>query len=171
MKLREIEKGMIIHCKTQGQAQELSRHSDLPSYFVDRLWDKYKSETCYYRENCSWSYCDKDYFVRNNYEVIEFEDLIIDDHVPTKPVFDDYIICELISGETLNFGGMCNNVTSCPFEAGLLTFRINSNHHSKPLILASVPINNIKCIKYIHSREAINEILEEINSKKKDMEE
>lgn len=164
MKLREIEKGMVIHCRTQEQAWELSMHSDLPQYFVDRLWDEYKSETCYYREERSWSYCDKDYFVKRGYAVIEFEDLIIGEYIPTGPVFDDYIICELISGGSLDFGGMCNNVVSCLSEAGLLIFRMDAeNNH---LILASVPVSNIKCIKYIHSREVINKILEEINSER-----
>lgn len=162
MKLIEIVKGMVIHCRTQEQAWELSMHSDLPQYFVDRLWDEYKSETCYYREEHSWSYCDKNYFVKNGYKVIEFEDLIIDESKPTittKPVLDSYIVCELMSGETLAFDGMCNAAEVNGRMGDHIVFRYNNGE--KFLNLAAVPMSNIKYIKYIHSQKVINNVMNE----------
>lgn len=164
MKLIEIIKGMVIHCRTQEQAQELSRHSDLPSYFADRLWNEYKSETCYYREEHSWSYSDKDYFVKGGYTVIEFEDLIIDERdtdytLLNKPVLDSYIVCELMSGETLAFDGMCNAAEVNGRMGDHIVFRYNNGE--KFLNLAAVPMSNIKYIKYIHSQKVINNVMNE----------
>lgn len=162
MKLREIEAGMIIHCKTQDQALDLARYGGLSYAMAATFWNEYKSDTCYYRGRNGWSYCDKDYFIDNGYKIIEFEDLIIDESIPalsTKPVLDNYITCELISGEVFDFGGMCNASKLNGPNGDLIVFRYDNG--KKFLNLAAVPMNNIKLIRYINSRETINSVMGE----------
>lgn len=167
MKLREIEVGMVIHCRTQEQARELARISTLPMHFAERYWDTYESNTCYLYENNGWMYCDRSWYVKNGYYVTEFEDLFIDDKpeptTPTKPVLDNYITCELMTGETLDFGGMCNASEINGPKGDLVVFMYENG--KKFLNLAAVPMNNIKWIKYVNSRETINNVMGESDNK------
>lgn len=164
MKLREIEVGMVIHCKTQDQAWDLVKHSNLPPHFASRLWDQYECETCYCHDGFPdrWSYSDKDYFIKEHFDIIEFEDLIIDEPeltLPTKPVLDNYIICELLTGEMFDFGGMCNASEANGLNGDIIVFRYENG--KKFLNLAAVPMSNIKLIRYINSREIINSAMSE----------
>jgi hypothetical protein len=167
MELKEIEVGMVIHCKTQDQAWKLVRYGGLPSQFASRHWNVYESETCYHRHGFpdGWSYSDKNYFINEHLEVIEFEDLIIDERdtdytlFSTKPVLDNYIVCELLTGEVFDFGGMCNASEVNGPNGNLVVFRYENG--KKFLNLAAVPMSNIKLIRYINSREIINSAMSE----------
>ena len=167
MKLKEIEVGMVIHCKTQDQAWDLVKHSNLPPHFASRHWNVYESDTCYYHDGFPdrWSYSDKNYFINEHLEVIEFEDLIIKDDVtlPERPVLDSHIICELMDGDRLDFGGMCNYMKIDYAEPAQMIFSFDTG--KTYLNLAVVPMSNIKYIRYIHSREEIIQALEEYNKK------
>lgn len=162
MKLKEIEVGMVIHCKTRDQAWDLVRHSDLCSELASKYWDVYKTDTCYYRGKRGWGYCDKAYFIECGYNVTEFEDLIIDEPkltLPTKPVLDNYIVCDLLTGEAFDFGGMCNASEVNGPNGNLVVFRYKNG--KKFLNLAAVPMSNIKLIRYVNSRETINSVMGE----------
>lgn len=169
MKLKEIEVGMVIHCKTQDQAWDLVKHSNLPPHFASRLWNIYECETCYCHDGFPdrWSYSDKDYFIKEHFDIIEFEDLIIDEPeltLPTKPVLKDFhITCELMSGEILDFGGTCNGINCCDQNENLVVFITDNKKLDYGLILSMIPINNIKRINYVNSREQINKVLKDIN--------
>lgn len=167
MKLREIEVGMVIHCKTQDQAWKLVVYGGLPSHFAIKHWNVFESETCYYHYGFPdrWSYADKNYFIREHFNIIEFEDLIIDERdtdytlFSTKPVLDNYIVCELLTGEVLDFGGMCNASEANGLNGDIIVFRYDNG--KKFLNLAAVPMSNIKLIRYINSRETISSVMGE----------
>lgn len=163
MKLRELEKGMVIHCKTQEDAMVLVNQYYMPTEFVSVYWYTYRENTCYFFTNQNtWMYCSKNYYLREGHEVIEFEDLIIDESIPTLPtkqVLDDYIVCELMSGEVFDFGGMCNASKLNGPNGNLIVFRYDNG--KKFLNLAAVPMSNIKLIRYMNSRETINSVMSE----------
>jgi hypothetical protein len=85
MKLKPIEDEMVVHCKTEDEAKELIKWAcDERGYntFPLGTWHDYKDYTCYhfYQLNNgknTISYCNKSYYLDNNYEITEFSDLII----------------------------------------------------------------------------------------------
>lgn len=68
IKLKEIKPGMVIHCKTQEEADILGYDE----------WYKYKEETCYrLYDSGYYSFGYYDHYKRQGCEITEFEDLII----------------------------------------------------------------------------------------------
>lgn len=78
MKLKEIKPGMVIHCKTQEEANQLCNEVGA-SYRWKEYWEVYKNRTCYefniYGKLCS--YGSMTYFIKEKYQITEFSDLII----------------------------------------------------------------------------------------------
>lgn len=80
VKLKLIEPGMCIHCKTFEQAEMLAKNSSMSKWFESEnyCWDIFKEQTCYIKcFNFVWIYGYYDILLKNGYKVIEFEDLII----------------------------------------------------------------------------------------------
>lgn len=84
MRLKEIEPGMVIHCKTEEEADALMVELERLDYVWGSLvkpthhsnWGRYRKETCYRLENGIFGFADRGYY-SNAYKITEFSDLII----------------------------------------------------------------------------------------------
>lgn len=120
IKLKEIKPGMVIHCKTQEEANKLVEFGILDISFggEDHYWNVYREDTCYYYcsfyklSYTSWLYGHYDSFKNEGRCVTEFEDLIIKDEEEesetmdyniTKEQLDDSL--KIIRLACIHFGG------------------------------------------------------------------
>lgn len=84
IKLKPIKPGMVIHCQTEQEANQLIKWAYKSGWrwngggsAQETLWDEYQEETCYrFREDNSITYAYTEYFVENSHRIIEFFDLI-----------------------------------------------------------------------------------------------
>lgn len=74
----------VMHCKTKEEAEDFCRYLDSigrtwrdgDSYLSKSYWDRYKESMCY-----SFNYdvyCDKQYFEKEGYNILEMEDFMSD---------------------------------------------------------------------------------------------
>jgi hypothetical protein len=78
---RFLGKKIAIHCKTEQEAKEFIRLVNSFGYSFPRgtgitYWDKYDETISYTLEYGSLSYCRHSYFIEQNYEIVEYSDLI-----------------------------------------------------------------------------------------------
>lgn len=82
-KKKVLKKKVVVHCDSEEKANLLLnwasikkglKWSDGDSFIEDNKWMEDKEKTCYYL--CFGEYCDKPFYERNDYEVIEYEDAI-----------------------------------------------------------------------------------------------
>ena len=81
MRLKEIKPGMVIHCKTKEEMEELSKHIKIFNT-VDKIWN-YGNDGI--RRDCiAFDYkgtyrgfCTYDYYVKEGQKITEFSDLIL----------------------------------------------------------------------------------------------
>lgn len=71
----------VVNCKTEEEAitllKEYEKHGG-EKYDGKPMYNTYLEETCYeFEENKDWSYCDKDYYIKHDYNIIAFSDLVI----------------------------------------------------------------------------------------------
>jgi hypothetical protein len=89
MKLKPIERGMIIHCKTENEAKELIKWAYECGYWwftysgctmKDTCYKKYGEDTCYsfgHYERWVIYHCNTEFYMGRGGRIIEFADLII----------------------------------------------------------------------------------------------
>lgn len=85
MILKEIVPGMVIHCKTEEEANTLLSYLDKQGYKWNNStavllghsqYGVHKEKTCYrILKNCRLAYSDKDWYERNGYFIFEFDAL------------------------------------------------------------------------------------------------
>lgn len=88
MKLREIKPGMVIHCKTREEANQLVDLTDIGKSYKN-YWRIEKENTCYSFRNNFWQFSPIDWYIRNGYTITEFSDLI-DDKLSAEEVLKIY---------------------------------------------------------------------------------
>ena len=127
MRLKEIKPGMVIHCKTKEEMEELSKHIKFFNT-VDNIWN-YGNDGI--RRDCVW--IDDDgryggfdayrYFAVRNNNITEFSDLIL----PELTAEEALKICGEICKEYSNKGCECSS--KCPFayHGTYCTFYISQN--------------------------------------------
>lgn len=121
MRLKEIKPGMVIHCKTKEEMEELSKHIKFFNT-VDNIWN-YGNDGI--RRDCVW--IDDDgryggfdayrYFAVRNNNITEFSDLILPDLTAEEVVPILTEICNNEYCECCPLNGLehiCNG-NECPF--------------------------------------------------------
>lgn len=84
IKLKPIKPGMVIHCPTEQEANQLIKwayksgwHWNGGTSTEETSWEEHQEETCYkFYEDNSITYAYTKYFVENSHRIIEFSDLI-----------------------------------------------------------------------------------------------
>ena len=82
MRLKEIKPGMVIHCKTKEEMEELSKHKEFP-VSVEHIWnygnDRIRRDCIYFGDKGTYSsFCNYDYYAKELRLIItEFSDLIL----------------------------------------------------------------------------------------------
>lgn len=81
-----IEKNIAIHCKSEGEYKSLFILYGLKDKEIyknqSNSWSRYREETCYtihfddYGNFNYFRYADKNWYQDNNFDIIEFEDLV-----------------------------------------------------------------------------------------------
>ncbi len=118
MRLKEIKPGMVIHCKTEEEANALMVELNRLGYTWDSHikpthhtnWKTYREETCYRLEDDTFAYADRGFYA-SKYEITEFSDLIIPE-LSAKEVLE--ILQEVCVGKGCK---ECIFVEGCPFSA------------------------------------------------------
>lgn len=166
IKFRELENGMAIHCKTQEEAEKLVQYYGMSSGFIEK-WIVYKDETCYFYQpeifpHNPWSYQDRVYALKNKdkFTLVEFEDLLIPEgpekqEESKKPPRPSYIVCELTSGEVMDFNGYCNHFELWGANDDFVKFQ-SVDVFKGPLVnLAYVKVSEIKRIVCVSPEEKL----------------
>lgn len=106
MRLKEIKPGMVIHCKTEEEANALMVELDRLGYrwinarcIGDNRYNFYRGETCYCISNCrTITYSGLDYYKENKREITEFSDLIISELSANEVLETMKEICRNVKG-------------------------------------------------------------------------
>lgn len=110
MRLREIEPGMVIHCKTMKEADALCNNLGVSSQWK-RYWDEYKEETCYEISKGGKLVYYGQMSTFKEKRITEFSDLIIPDLSPAEVLK----ICNEICREETPCND-CKMAGNCFFE-------------------------------------------------------
>lgn len=160
IKFRELENGMAIHCKTQEEVEKLVRHYGMPSGFIEK-WIVYKEETCYFYQpeifpHNPWTYQDRVYALTNKYKftLVEFEDLIESEESKRQPR-PSYVVCELTSGEVMDFNGYCNHFELWGANDDFVKFQSGDVIKGPLVNLAYVKVSEIKRIICVSPEEKL----------------
>lgn len=159
--MRKLKVGMAVHCKTPEQAWELVRVYAMPAEFAYDYWDRYKENTCYIygaERGDGWTFCRIGYALEEGFDIVEFNELSFDGKEEKPSVFDSYVVCELMTGEVLDFDKLCNEPKIIDGDS-LVKFMCKNEKTGMWVNLAVIPVVNIKCIKYVHSCEVINKVI------------
>ena len=115
MRLKEIKPGMVIHCKTKEEMEELSKHIKLFNT-VDNIWNYGNdgvNRDCI-RINDMGQYegfCTYDYYAKEmRYKITEFSDLILPELTAYEVLNTCHKICE---EKSCNQCPMRNNCFTC----------------------------------------------------------
>lgn len=107
-----FENNTVIHCKTQKEANELIDMTKSNKIFKS-LWKDEKEKTCYrIIKNIIHHYDGIEYYKKNNYNIIEFSDLIKKQNLSTEEVLE---IMSEICLTYLSSNCDCNN-SECPLK-------------------------------------------------------
>lgn len=117
MRLKEIKQGMVIHCKTKEEMEELSEELSKNIEFMvdgDHIWN-YGNDGL--RRNCIsldndgkyLSFDTYEYFVRQGMKITEFSDLIL----PELTAEEVLEICHKICGEAKGHCASCRLKKCC----------------------------------------------------------
>ena len=144
MRLKEIKPGMVIHCKTLEEMKELSKHIHIP-FNVDVVW-KYGSDCINFESESFTTHCHLNHFVKNNYEITEFSDLIIPEITAEEVIewFGDYYASNEFTklfGADYSMGGLV--ITFSPAEIVSKIAQWKSDHEKKEPEIETVDICRI----------------------------
>lgn len=117
MRLKEINPGMVIHCKTEEEAEVLLGHLQnqgikwIGGISMEQTnWVRYKWDTCYaVGHDNQLQFSEKEYFEQLDLKITEFSDLIIPELSAAEVPAILYEICKEYSS-----GGV-NCSPDCPF--------------------------------------------------------
>lgn len=126
IKFKPIEPGMVIHCPTEENANELLEYLDGLGYkwlfSSEKLlectrYDVYGENTCYsVEENMGVTYSDIGYFKSERYEVIEFSDLIEPELTAEEVLSTISEMCTNVQCKECYLGKFCEHKNSaCSF--------------------------------------------------------
>ena len=176
MRLKEINPGMVIHCKTEDEAKELFKNLDAISYRWNKLkcltldntrFDDYKENTCYrIKEVKAISFRDSDYFKRCGCEITEFSDLILPELTAEEALTLYAKVCknsctECPLYEVDGYRGCEDFMIDNPSRAIELLLQWKSNHEKKEPEIETVDICRIIEIQPIYEKlEKKNFLLE-----------
>ena len=77
MKLKEIKNNTVVHCKTIDEAKKLIELTGSSSFNI-YIWERNREKTCYRMyKGIVEGFSNIDYYKKEDYEVVEFSDLII----------------------------------------------------------------------------------------------
>lgn len=105
MKFKEIEPEMVIHCKTEEEANQLLSHLNDLGYEwyngeslleADSRYENCREDTCYcLSENNKITYSSVSHYMDNNYKITEFSDLVVPEEMRAEEVLKIlHRICE-----------------------------------------------------------------------------
>lgn len=91
-----ITEKIAVHCKTKNEANEffklMNSHGIHNTNTTKNYWDKYKVSTCYYvndniiNNNLFWMFCDKGFYEKEGYIILEFSDYFNLLNEDTEPI-------------------------------------------------------------------------------------
>lgn len=77
----KITEKTVVNCKTEEEAITLLKENEKrggEKYDGDNQYDSYLEETCYeFEEDNNWSFCNKDFYIKHDYNIIDFSDIVI----------------------------------------------------------------------------------------------
>ena len=77
---KDVNNKIAVHCKTEEEAKDFCKqmhehglkwYNSMKSYIERTNWHVLKEKTCYTNHG---RYCDKDYYIKNDYEILEWSD-------------------------------------------------------------------------------------------------
>jgi hypothetical protein len=77
----KINDNTVVNCKTKEESitllKEFEKHGG-EMCDGETMFEHYLEDTCYeFEKDGGWSYCDKDFYIKHNYNIIEFSDLVV----------------------------------------------------------------------------------------------
>lgn len=93
----ESKEKLCVHLRTQEQANIFCRKADRlgykwcdgDSYLKESYWYKLKKNTCY---NNLGEYCDKDWYEKNGYKILNFEDIDWEEYKMKDKEYIDFMV-------------------------------------------------------------------------------